>query len=205
MILDVQGPDLQHLQHAQARQAALRAGRRPRSGGVLRARHLNHVLSSQHPVRGGRVLHADASLPLPRAIHRPWNSMWSAVRAPAWETTPAMANLIYSHSGGNLRSEPVHRLGAQLGRTRSEGPDGDRFPVLDTVRLTVTTIPTPLTLQLRRRNGQRPWRFMSMKQTRRGPREALPCRERRLRPSRVGRNHHGLRPSSGRDPGRGPA
>ncbi|MDQ0076735.1 beta-L-arabinofuranosidase domain-containing protein [Arthrobacter oryzae] len=151
MILDVQGPETCNT-YNMLKLAKLRFERAGDPGAVefYERATFNHILSSQHPVRGGFVYFTPMRPSHYRVYSTVHESMWCCVGS-GLENHARYGELIYSHSGGNLAVNLY--IASELNwaergvKVRMETD----FPYSDTVRLTVTTAsPTDFTLQLRR-------------------------------------------------------
>ncbi|MDR6507304.1 beta-L-arabinofuranosidase domain-containing protein [Arthrobacter oryzae] len=151
MILDVQGPETCNT-YNMLKLAKLRFERAgdPAAVAFYERATFNHILSSQHPVRGGLVYFTPMRPSHYRVYSTVHESMWCCVGS-GLENHARYGELIYSHSGGNLAVNLY--IASELNwvergvKVRMETD----FPYSDTVQLTVTTVsPTALTLQLRR-------------------------------------------------------
>ncbi|MDQ0924533.1 DUF1680 family protein [Pseudarthrobacter sp. W1I19] len=151
MILDVQGPETCNT-YNMLKLAKLRFERtgHPAAVAFYERATFNHILSSQHPERGGFVYFTPMRPSHYRVYSTVHESMWCCVGS-GLENHARYGELIYSHSGGDLAVNlyiASELTWAERGVTvRMETV----FPYSDTVRLRVTAdSPTAFTLQLRR-------------------------------------------------------
>lgn len=151
MILDVQGPETCNT-YNMLKLAKLRFERSgdPAAMAFYERATFNHILSSQHPERGGFVYFTPMRPSHYRVYSTVHESMWCCVGS-GLENHARYGELIYSHSGGNLAVNLY--IASELNwaergvKVRMETD----FPHSDTVHLTVTADnPTAFTLQLRR-------------------------------------------------------
>lgn len=151
MIQDVQGPETCNT-YNMLKLAKLRFERNgdPAAVAFYERATFNHILSSQHPERGGFVYFTPMRPSHYRVYSTVHESMWCCVGS-GLENHARYGELIYSHSGGNLAVNlyiASELDWAERGVTVRMETD---FPYSDTVRVVVTAdSPTAFTLQLRR-------------------------------------------------------
>lgn len=151
MMLDVEGPETCNT-YNMLKLAKLRFERAgdPAAMAFYERATFNHILSSQHPERGGFVYFTPMRPSHYRVYSTVHESMWCCVGS-GLENHARYGELIYSHSGGNLAVNLY--IASELNwaergvKVRMETD----FPYSDTVQLAVTAdSPTAFTLQLRR-------------------------------------------------------